>query len=170
MVQTMKILFQTERMNGRAFTNADWPMIHAMQTDAEAGFWLRGPDIEASKERSRTITARLTAQWEEGWGPFVLSHHGETIGYCGLRRSRLERDDEIEALWGILTPFRRRGFAGEAMREILNVHLPPGITSIASWTLADNLPSRRLMERLGFRFDGDALHSGLAHVVYRRGL
>ena len=34
-------------------------------------------------------------------------------------------------------------------------------------TLPDNVASRRVMEKIGLRFDRDVNHRGLAHVLYR---
>ena len=34
-------------------------------------------------------------------------------------------------------------------------------------TLPDNHASRRVMEKIGLRFDRDVVHRGLPHVLYR---
>ena len=36
-----------------------------------------------------------------------------------------------------------------------------------SFTLPDNVASRRVMEKLGFRFERDTPYAGLPHVLYR---
>ena len=38
---------------------------------------------------------------------------------------------------------------------------------MVSFTLADNVASRGVMEKLGFAYDGDVEHAGLPHVLYR---
>jgi len=43
----------------------------------------------------------------------------------------------------------------------------PNVEQIMSWTLPENMPSRTLMERLGFGYQHDKTHANLRHVVYR---
>ena len=43
--------------------------------------------------------------------------------------------------------------------------LAPG--GIVAFTLTTNGASRRVMEKLGFRFERDIIHAGLPHVLYR---
>ena len=157
----------TPRLTLRPFEETDWPVIHAVQTDPEHGYWVRGPNIEASEERSRAGAVRSAAHWDEGWGPYLLQYADAPVGYAGLRRSRLEETDEVEALWGVVSSHHRKGFATEAMQAVLRKGPPSGVESIAAWTLPDNIPSRRLMERLGFRYEREAMYVDLIHVVYR---
>jgi len=42
------------------------------------------------------------------------------------------------------------------------------LVDVVSFTLPDNLTSRRVMEKLGFTFERDTRHAGLPHVLYRR--
>ena len=39
--------------------------------------------------------------------------------------------------------------------------------SVVSFTLPGNLASRRVMEKLGFRFERETTYAGLPHVLYR---
>lgn len=142
-------------------------MIHTIQTDPEHGYWVRGPNIEASEGRSRAGAMRMATCWESGWGPYLLSHEGVPIGYAGLRRARLEDMGVVEALWGIVSRYHRKGFASEAMEAVLAAGPPSDVKTVLAWTLPDNIPSRRLMERLGFVYEREAIHVDLLHVVYR---
>ena len=164
---------KTERLTGRPFTRADWELVHALQTHPESGPWLRGPEgpsqIPASEARSRAIADRLAESWAaDGFGPYVLRATGPwEIGYAGLRRSRLEGLDEIEALWGVHPDCQGRGYATEAMRAVLEKDAPGLAASVACWTLPGNAASIRVMEKLGFRYERSALWADLRHVVYR---
>ena len=43
-----------------------------------------------------------------------------------------------------------------------------GLLEIVAFTLPDNIASRRVMEKAGFRYERDIVHAGLPHVLYRR--
>ncbi|MGD1870003.1 MAG: GNAT family N-acetyltransferase [Neomegalonema sp.] len=167
-------VLKTDRLPGRPFTRADWPLIHALQTDPASGPWLRGPEgpgqIPAAEARSQGIANRLAESWAaDGFGPYVLRATGpREIGYAGLRRSRFHGFDEIEALWAILPAYQGKGYATEAMRKVLTQDAPGLAPSVASWTLPGNAASIRVMEKLGFVYERDALWAELRHVVYRR--
>jgi len=42
-----------------------------------------------------------------------------------------------------------------------------GLGDIVTFTLATNPASRRIMEKVGCKFERDIVHSGLPHVLYR---
>ena len=58
-------------------------------------------------------------------------------------------------------PPRRPLAAVDAAREL-------GLAEVVAFTLAENVASRRVMERAGFALDGTVEHAGLPHVLYRR--
>ena len=65
------------------------------------------------------------------------------------------------AFWG-------RGLASEMAAALLRSGgdgLAPG--GIVAFTLTTNGASRRVMEKLGFRFERDIIHAGLPHVLNR---
>ena len=55
-----------------------------------------------------------------------------------------------------------RGYATEAARELLRICFEDlGVRRVTAQCLADNLPSRRLMERLGMRLEDHAVRDSL---------
>ncbi len=70
-----------------------------------------------------------------------------------------------------------KGYAGEAAREWLRFGFETiGLEEIVAFTIPDNLPSQRVMEKIGMTRDleGDFLHPSLPadhpiakHVLYR---
>ena len=42
-----------------------------------------------------------------------------------------------------------------------------GLASIVALTRPDNLPSQRVMSKIGMHFDRERLHEGEVHVLYR---
>ncbi len=94
-----------------------------------------------------------TNQPKAGYGQFLvaLKDGGAPIGICGLLyRDRL---DVTDIGFAFLPEFWGRGFAIEAasaVKEYGRVRL--GTPSIVGLTTKDNLPSIRVLEKLGLRF------------------
>lgn len=65
---------------------------------------------------------------------------------------------EVEIGYGVAAPYRGRGYATEAVRALLGwLDARPDVTRVQAEVRADNLGSRRLLERLDFsleRVDG----------------
>ncbi len=166
MAGSMTRTLNTRRLTARPIHPEDWPLIHAIQSDPEHGYWVRGPFAPASPDRSQRIARKLSSAWEAGYGPFVWHLNGEPIGYAGLRLTRLLGSNAAEALWGFVARAHHQGYANEAMQAVLR-KARPNVEEVMSWTLPENIPSRSLMERLGFRYQHDRMYANLRHVVYR---
>lgn len=157
-------------LRGRPFRRDDWPLIQALHSDPRAARWLLPPGETASEGRSRRVAEAFAENWlSDGFGPYLWLRGATPIAYAGLRRSRLQAVDEIEALWAVAPEHWGRGYAPLAAEAALQADGPrPGEgLSVASWTLPENAASRRVMEKLGFRYEREAEWAGLAHVVYR---
>lgn len=157
---------RTARLIGRPFRAADWPVIHALQTHPDSARWLLAPGVEPTEARARAAAERFAESWlSAGFGPYLWSAGARVVGYAGVRPSRLEGMDEIEAFWGVAPRFQGRGYATEAAAAaIMSDSVGP---SIASWTLPGNAASIGVMKKLGFVYERDAEWVGLTHVVYR---
>jgi RimJ/RimL family protein N-acetyltransferase len=93
---------------------------------------------------------------ERGTGWFVRLHDGPVIGDCGWSGGP-GPDGTAEVTYAVAAPFRRRGYATEAVGAFAAWTLTrPGCARLVARVLADNLGSRRLLERLGFGLDGVA--------------
>lgn len=157
---------RTERLEGRPFTPGDWPIVYALHSDPRTAPWLLAPGVEASEERARRAAAAFAESWRShGFGPYALRRRARLIGYAGLRASRLEGLDELEALWGVLPDLQGQGLATEAAAAAIEAD--GAGPSVAAWTLPANAASLRVMEKLGFGYERDAIWAGLPHVVWR---
>lgn len=76
------------------------------------------------------------------------------VGWVSLRIA--ERDLATgEIGYSIVRDFRGRGIATEAVRALLDeAFAEAGLTRINAYCLPENMPSRRLLEKLGFRGEG----------------
>jgi RimJ/RimL family protein N-acetyltransferase len=87
------------------------------------------------------------------------------IGHCGLRY--LEDTSDVELLYGLGRRFWGRGVATEAGRASLGYGFEQaGLSRIVALAKPENAASRRVMEKLGMTFEGEAHHFGLVAVRY----
>lgn len=83
-----------------------------------------------------------------------VSRVRKPVGWVSLRVA--ERDMETgEIGYSIVRDFRGRGIATEAVRALLDeAFTQGGLVRINAYCLPENMPSRRLLERLTFSADG----------------
>lgn len=117
---------------------------------------------------------------DRGWGLWAVDVDGEFAGFTGLSRPRFTSHFTpcVEIGWRLRRKFWGRSIAYEAALAAQSMAFEQLLLpELVSFTAAQNIRSRRLMERLGFeRNEGeDFLHPLLPrgspllrHVLYRR--
>lgn len=108
--------------------------------------------LAQAREELEAGALRLYADF--GYGPYVIvrKSDGARIGICGLfQRDNLDCPDIGFAL---LPPYCGRGYAGEAARTVID-HARDDLSlrALAAIVSPGNVPSVRLIEKLGLSFD-----------------
>jgi ribosomal-protein-alanine N-acetyltransferase len=123
----------------------------------------------------RDVIAGLRAKvdhWERhGFGMWLLRDRdsGEAVGRGGLQYTYTAGLHDVEAGWAIVPERWGQGLATELAVACVEVGFEQvGLLEIVALTLPDNLASRRVMEKAGFGYERDIVHTGLPHVLYRR--
>ena len=91
------------------------------------------------------------------------------VGYVGLWPADYLADGMVEVGWRLAAAHWGNGYATEAAREALRVGFEEvGLDEIVSFTVPQNVRSRRVMERIGLRRDaaGDFDHPRVDPVAY----
>jgi RimJ/RimL family protein N-acetyltransferase len=92
---------------------------------------------------------------------------GELVGWTGLNRDRVEGLPVVEVGWSITPSCWGRGLATEAgLASIEWGFSRASLERIVSFSLPHNLPSRRVMEKLGMGYVREFERRGLPHVLY----
>ena len=170
---------RTERLILRRWRDSDIEPFARMSADPHVMRYFDRP-------RTRAECKRLLERIEEcfdihGFGAWALELPGGAafIGFCGCWNAREELPfaPALEIAWRIDAPWWGRGYAPEAARaSVADVFSRPEIGEIVSMTAVPNLPSRRVMEKIGMTRDlaGDFDHPGVPegnflrrHVLYR---
>ena len=100
---------------------------------------------------------------------FAVEHDGEVVGACGLIVSDDRRAAEL-GYW-IGRPHSGRGYATAAARAAVAFAFErAGVDCVVALPLADNAPSRRVLEKAGLQFVGlraaEAPWEGREQAVY----
>lgn len=160
-------MLRTERLILRAWRPPDLDAFASMNADARV---MRFMPSLLTREQSDAYAARISDH-------FVVDLDGEFIGVTGLSRPTFEAHFTpcVEISWRFRADFHNRGYATEAALAVLGHGFDAlGIYEIVSFTVPHNLPSRRVMDKLGMRLDGEFDHPRLPdghelrrHVLYR---
>lgn len=144
---------ETERLILRRIGAGDAELQHRVLNSPELMHHLGGPkSLEQIKEK-HDKTQELYDKCGFGFLFMIEKETGELVGQCGMKLvdnplARNLGDHEIG--WIVREDRWRRGYAHEAMREILrwafDKHQAPLVVAM---TADANAPSWRLMERLG---------------------
>ncbi|HEU0132624.1 MAG TPA: GNAT family N-acetyltransferase [Mycobacteriales bacterium] len=99
-------------------------------------------------------------------GPWLVTERssGLLIGECGWYGPPGD-DGTVEIGYGLAAPSRGRGYGTEAVRALVGwVAAQPGVRRVVADVEVGNVPSRRLLERLGFAVAGS--HGALVTYAY----
>ena len=161
----------TERLNCRRTEPSDIDGYEAVLLDPDVEVRLRAAQAPPMDERG--VAERLAADeahWEEhGFGPWTLieQESGLPVGRGGLQWTGLEDRKVVELPWAIASRHWNRGFATEAAEAALVWARELGLQEAVALITPDNDPSRRVAEKIGMRVEGQTVHAGLPHLVYR---
>jgi RimJ/RimL family protein N-acetyltransferase len=168
---------ETPRLLLRRWRDSDREPFAAMNADPRV---MRYFPSTLTREESDAMVDRAEAAFDRlGFSVLAaeLRETREFVGYIGLWVPSFEAHFTpcVEIGWRLAAAHWNRGLATEGAREILR-HWP---CDLVSFTTVDNLPSRRVMEKLGFTrdpaedFDHPRIPEGhplRRHVLYRRGV
>ena len=169
----------TDRLLLRQWRDSDREPFAAMNADPAVMEHFPAPQ---TREQSDALIDRNIPSIEErGWGLWALEvrETGEFIGFTGLSVPSFEAHfmPAVEIGWRLAKDAWGKGYATEAALASLAFGFgPAGLDEIVSFTATTNLPSQRVMQRIGMTHDeaGDfdhvrvpAGHRLQRHVLYR---
>jgi len=124
-----------------------------------------------SDEKTEEFLRGAIAHWERyGFGFWTLrdAATGQFAGRGGLLHTAAGGGDDVEVAYAFLPEFWGRGLATELARESVRVAFEVlGLPDVVCFALATNRASRRVMEKVGFRYERDVTYQGLRHAFYR---
>jgi RimJ/RimL family protein N-acetyltransferase len=153
------IFLETPRMYFRQFTEGDAPLLLELDGDPEVmRFISKGKPTPLAKIQNEIIPKFLNYYRQsppQGFWAAHLRDSGNFIGWIHLRPSTLPVPETelgyrlAQIAWG-------RGLATEGSRALLEKAFREcGYEKVCAHTMADNLASRRVMEKAGLKFERD---------------
>ena len=158
----------TPRLLLRRVQPSDLPDYCAFYADARVMATLGGVRDHAWTAQ---YLEKQIVHWEQhGFGFWTVRDKatGRFVGRGGLRGTRIEDRDEVEIGYGFVADAWGQGFATELAAESVRVAFEVlELRELVCFTLPTNLASRRVMEKVGFRYERDIVYSELPHVLCR---
>ncbi|HEX2142549.1 MAG TPA: GNAT family N-acetyltransferase [Candidatus Limnocylindria bacterium] len=171
---------RTERLLLRRWRDADRAPFAELNADPRVREHFPGTQSAAQSDAS---VMQYEAHWaQHGWGPWAVEVPGEAafIGFIGLSVTDHLGVPIVEVGWRLERAWWGRGYATEGAGESLRFGFEElGLAEIVSFTVPQNVRSRRVMERIGLvrdaaldfdhpRVDPSAYPHLVRHVVYRQ--
>lgn len=172
----MTVYFETRRLIARDYQSEDLPACTAMNQDnAVMRYFPHKLNAAESKMFMEKLQLLLTAN---NYGLFALEEKRSKafIGFTGFHLADFESDftPATEIGWRIGKEKWHQGYATEAARGALDyATTKTPLQDIISFTAKVNLPSQKVMQKIGMTFAGEFIHPGVAydsplaeHVLY----
>ena len=168
MPSSSKYFLQTARLGFRGWTHEDLPLALALWGDPDVTRLVGGPfSREQVQERLDREIANQKRHGIQYWPMFLLSSD-EHVGCAGLRPHG--EDMQVLEMGYYLRPaWWHMGLAEEAGRGIIGYAFNRmDVKTLIAAHHPQNEPSRRVLEKLGFRRQGTKLYppTGLMHPEY----
>ncbi len=151
----MHIILQTPHLILRRFTEADAPLILALNSDSEVVKYLHEPVLQNEEQAAKILLDIILPQYKNNLGRWAIhtKHNMDFIGLCGLKyRPEL---DEIDLGYRLMQKAWGNGFVTEAAQHTLDhgfkiLHLK----LITGRAHVENIASIKVLEKIGMNFIG----------------
>jgi ribosomal-protein-alanine N-acetyltransferase len=160
--------FCTYRLIATRLSCEDCDELCAMHRDPNVMATLGG--LRSAEQTQRYIVENL-AHWDrQGYGLWIFRDKKENrfVGRGGLRRVTVEGDEEVEVAYAVMADVWGKGFGTEMAAASVQVAFKQlDLRDLVAFTLPSNIASRRVMEKVGFRYERDIIHTAHSLVLYR---
>lgn len=162
-------MLETERLILRPLDERDVDAIYAMRSDANVMRFIREPQ---NRKESADWVKLVSSRWAKeriGFCAMVVKSSNEFAGWCGLWQ--LKETGETEVGYAVAVEFWGKGYATEAALEFLRYAFEKmSLGKIVAVARPENAASRRVMEKLGMRYDytGEFYGRDLVHYSITR--
>lgn len=161
---------ETRRLRLRHFTPKDVDELFRIYSDPELFKYMMN-EVSQDKfvlwEQTRTIVDTLIENWQKhrfGVWAVVYKKNQKLIGHCGFKFLENTRDVQIGYL--LLKSYWGKGLATEAASVALKYGFEnTDLERVVAIAKHDNIASRRVMEKLGMKYEKDAYYYN-NHVAY----
>lgn len=170
------IYIETERLILRSWHPDDLALFIAMNKDKRVMRYF--PATLSEAETTVFYNVIQNEFTRKAWGLYAveIKSTGEFIGYVGLHEIGFEAEftPGVEIGWRLAAEHHNQGYATEAAKAVLRLAKGLEIERLYSFTAKINIPSERVMQKIGMTKVGEFNHPKLpnnspllTHVLYR---
>jgi [ribosomal protein S5]-alanine N-acetyltransferase len=165
------IILQTERLLLRQITEADAPLIYALNTTPGVLQYVHEPALKDEADALRVINDIILPQYSlYNLGRWAIERKDDNqfMGWCGLKY--LADIDEVDLGYRLMPQYWGKGYATEAARHTLQFGFAQrNLKTIVGRAHIDNVASWTVLEKIGMQFrelgeeDGETIKIYQAH-------
>lgn len=148
---------ETPRLRLRRFTIDDLDELYRIYSHPDLSKYIQN-DKPLTWEQTKAAIKSMTENWEKyhfGVWAVIYKEHDKLIGHCGLKF--LENTLEVQIGYLLLKSYWGRGLGTEAASAVLKYGFEvanlPQIVAVAK---PENIASRRVLEKVGLKYEKDA--------------
>lgn len=152
-------MIETERLFFRKFDLGDLPLLIEQRSDPDVNRYLGGTRLQNPEALAKRIRFYMSCYESHGFGmcPMFWKETGEMIGAAGIQP--LENTGETEVGYSVVKDFWGKGIGTEAARGWLHYGFTTaGLDRIVAVAVTENTVSRRIMEKLGMKYEKTEIH------------
>ncbi len=150
---------ETPRLRLRQFTIDDLDDLHHIYSHPDLSKYMPN-EKPLSLEETRAAIKSLTDNWEEnhfGVWAVIYKEQEKLIGHCGLKF--LENTPEVQIGYLLLKSYWTRGLGTEAASAALKYGFEVvNLQKIVAVAKPENIASRRVLEKVGMKYEKDAYY------------
>ena len=154
----MHIIFETERLILRRFTEADAGLLFYLNSDPEILKYLHEPPLKDKSDSLDKLKNIILPQYERNLGRWAIhqKENNEFIGWCGLKY--LPEPDEIDLGYRFVKTAWGKGFATEAAKQTLAYGFNTlQLKTITGRAHIENIASQKVLEKIGMQFVNEGI-------------
>ena len=162
-------MLDTTRLRLRPWSIADKEAFRPIATDPLVMRYISTGNPWTDEQIDEFVTRQMRWYTRHGYCLWRLlrSSDDALIGICGIQPLTVDGQDEVEIGWWLTPSEWGKGLATEAATAALRFAFDTaGLRRIIAIAQPENRASRRVMDKLGMRFERDAVHKGIPIVLY----
>ncbi len=160
-------LFESERLRFRGFNEKDFTHLFGVLGNEEVCEYLPGDKPYTEEQVKRVLTYFINTFVIEKKNlhyAVELKDTNEFIGYCGCSYIKEYECNEIE--YFLQPDFFGNGYASEMALMMKQVAFELGLTYLVGLADLSNVPSQKILEKIGYLFKEEVEHWGLKLKLY----
>jgi len=161
------VKFNSERLDFRAFEEKDFNDLYAILGNEEVCEYLTGDQTYTEEQIKRLLDyfiKTFVIEKKNLHYAVTLKDTNEFIGYCGCSYIKEYECNEIE--YFLKPVYFGKGYASEMAKMMKGVAINLGLKHLVGLADINNIPSQKILEKVGYKFDSVVEHWGLKLKYY----